>query len=80
MIRGDSDAVVHALCEACNLAGEDIILAHGSDELKKWYKHHQRQDERRREQEAAASEKQKLRKQALKKLTAEERRALGIRG
>ena len=47
-------------------------------EIAQWWTKHQQEDAARREQERANLEKQNLRKTALGKLSAEERRALGL--
>lgn len=46
--------------------------------LADWWERHQRADERRAAQEKLDAEKDKLRKSALKKLTKQEREALGL--
>ncbi len=51
----------------------------GGQELKSWWHEHQRKDVDRRNRERLAAEAEQRRKEALAKLTPEERAALGIR-
>jgi hypothetical protein len=48
-------------------------------ELLQWWRSHQRKDIRRKREEKVAREKEKLRRDALKKLSKEEREALGLK-
>ena len=48
-------------------------------QVKTWWRRHLKQDEARRAQEAAEKERQRIKAQALSKLTDEEKKALGIR-
>lgn len=47
-------------------------------QVKTWWRRHLKQDEARRAQEAAEKERQRIKTQALSKLTEEEKKALGI--
>jgi len=65
------------LCSACvglETKGWDMPTL----ELKKWWEKHQKEDERRLAMERAERKKNRLRKQAISKLTPEERKALGL--
>lgn len=46
--------------------------------VEKWWEAHQKEDEARRKREAEKREKDRLRQSAIKKLTDEERKALGL--
>lgn len=47
-------------------------------ELEEWWNRHQTEDSRRKNQERIEKQKQELRKQAMAKLTAAEKKALGV--
>lgn len=49
-------------------------------EIRNWWEAHKKRDNERRTREAAEAEEKRKRKQALAKLTKEERKLLGVRG
>jgi hypothetical protein len=69
------------LCSACHKVSDDIIY-NGRDpkarKLADWWDNHQAGEARREKEDKEIAKKKKLRKQALKKLTKEERDALNI--
>jgi len=75
--KKELDLVTHLLCEVMTvLEKNNVIVPLNIDQisgLQPWWKEHKERDERRKINERA-----ELRTQALKKLTAEEKRALGL--
>ena len=66
------------LCEATKLLAKNKLIEQGSQLLQKWFAEHQRMD---REAEAKAKNEAdavRLKKAALKKLSADEKKALGL--
>jgi hypothetical protein len=70
--RRDNDAMARELCEWCKT--HDVTTQ--SLELQIWWRDHQRHDAEREAREVAEQERQKLRAEALAKLTPAERKAL----
>ena len=67
-----------ALTELERLGQEDFILLQ-NDEVREWWAEHKEFDRLRQEQERKIQEMQRKRKEALDKLTPEEKKILGIK-
>lgn len=61
------DRIDHLLCEALDLLDDRKKLSDGSDELQKWAKNHRKREEER------------VRREALAKLTTREKKLLGLK-
>lgn len=76
--RADDDMaqrIMDALCED----GRGDLLLLKDDNIREWWAGVTQERERKKRREAAARRRTELREQALRKLTAEERTALGIK-
>lgn len=72
--REDRNTVTRLACEYCRRLGEGNIPEWAT----KWWKKHKVWDEFRLNEELAGAHRMLVRGQALNKLTAEERKALGL--
>lgn len=74
--------VTRMLCDLCEAVedhdGEQSTLLSSSPSLSKWWADHKQIDQQRRNREKQDRECKALQQSAIKKLTAEERRALGL--
>lgn len=75
-LRAELDEVTNMLCGV--LRNYDTVLTL-SPETRKWWKAHQEADRRREAAEAKRREADRKKAAALKKLTAEERKILGLK-
>jgi len=76
--RAELDLVTRLLCSVCeNVDVSDIILA-ADLELQEWWAKHQRLDAKREASELAVRDKVIAKKTALNKLSAKERKLLGV--
>ena len=73
--RQQSDQVV---AELCNILSKKKSIKKYSLEMQIWWREHQQADARRLQKEQEKQEQEKLKKQALNKLSAKEKKALGI--
>lgn len=73
----DRDKLVSTLCSKLKKIKKDDITKY-SLELQMWWRDHQEADKKRIRQEKEKKEQEKIRKQALSKLTQKERDALGL--
>ncbi len=77
IMRGELDITTRLACEYCNElqdSGRNI-----PSYARKWWKKHQAEDADRVKQEMEEEAKKILKAKALKKLTAEEKKALGLK-
>jgi len=72
------DSLTASLCAHLRKVKDPSDMAEYSLEMQMWWRDHQVADKRREEQEAKDRRKSALRAKALKKLTAEDREALGL--
>jgi hypothetical protein len=75
------DHVTKLLCYVMSHVGHSELGKHlqtKDKDLKIWWEEHQEQDRKREEAERRASEKRRLKREALSKLSKEERKALGL--
>lgn len=75
------DRVTRLLCEANTLldAGHEARAGHfRSQEMLRWWREHQEKDQKRLAREQAEAEQERIRKQARRKLTPIEQKALGL--
>ena len=71
------DVKTRELCAALKAKTADEIKGY-SLEMQLWWREHQKADRKRAAKDKSASKKQAIKAQALGKLTAEERKALGV--
>lgn len=81
-IKDRADMLARIACAAMteledNSISEVLLLK--NDEVREWWGQHKEADRRAREQEERKQQKARLRRQALRKLTEEEKIALGIK-
>ena len=72
------DKATRVACEALRFMEDMGGLGEVSKEARAWWKDHKQADEHRRERERAAKHLKEQRERALRKLTIEERVALGL--
>lgn len=73
------------LCGILSMHGISILdgldwreIGVSRNEVEGWWNHHKQQDERRRKREKAIADEEAARKDALKKLSPDEKKALGL--
>lgn len=76
--KTEVNELTHKLCEACRHLERNGLIYRISGELKSWWSNHRKSDRKQRRFKEDSSTDGKLRKKALKKLTSEELRVLGI--
>lgn len=74
----EATKVTRLLCQLCRQVEGEFGINHLPHDVKKWWVRHKEIDEKRIKERAEAVKRVELRKKALKKLSPEERRALGI--
>jgi len=76
-LKKEATKVTRLLCEACELLEHYSNRNHwGNEPLQKWYVKHLKIDDKRKKEEDKIKKQQKLKKQALSKLSKEEIDAL----
>ena len=80
VVQADLDKVTRLFCETCKALVRQGALDILSDEAKNWWELHKDLDRMREAEEAEEEKRNRIRNNALGKLTSEEREALGIRG
>lgn len=81
-LKQEADRLARIACkamEALTRADQADFLLLKDDEVREWWIRHQEDDRRAQEKEAARLRREQVKKDALAKLTAEEREALGIK-
>lgn len=78
-LKSRADKLTQALCTSCR-GGTPAGMTKCSLELQLWWRDHQRADAARISRETRKTEEDQLRRSALKKLTPQERDALGFGG
>ena len=74
-----ADQLSELLCYTCEWAEKNALVRRLPLKVQEWWRAHQRADEERRRQESEAEREKEDARRARAKLTAAERRALGIR-
>lgn len=78
-LRGPEERVAtHVACEALGLLEDQYSLTLLSEPAKRWWARHKQQDEARKRARELDREREDARRSAIRKLSPEERRALGI--
>jgi hypothetical protein len=81
-LKQEADRLARIACkamEALTRADQADFLLLKDDEVREWWIRHQEDDRRAQEKEAARLRREQVKQEALSKLTAEEREALGIK-
>ena len=81
-LKKQNDRLARIACKAMTELveqGKADFLVIRDDEVREWWEKHQEADRKAREQEERKQQKARLRRQALRKLTEEEKIALGIK-
>ena len=81
-LKAEADRLARIACSAMTAltdAGQADFLLLKNEEVREWWITHQEADRREQERQAEKRRRIELRAQALSKLSAEERRALGIK-
>ena len=81
-LKANNDKLARIACKAMTelvKAGYADFLVLKDDEIREWWEQHQEADRKAREKEERKKERTKLRRQALKKLSEEEKIALGLK-
>ena len=76
-LRKELERVTRVACELARTVDSDVYL-HLNKETREWIVQHERADRERLKREREEADRLLMRKKALKKLTPEERRLLGI--
>ena len=79
-LRRELDALTRVSCDLRTIVRRHApqLFNHLTEETLNWIKKHDREDEKRIAEEEARGERERVKRQALKKLTLEERRVLGL--
>ena len=81
-LKANNDKLARIACKAMTelvKSGYADFLVLKDDEVREWWEQHQEADRKAREKEERKKERTKLRRQALKKLSEEEKIALGLK-
>jgi ribosomal protein S1 len=81
-LKANNDKLARIACKAMTelvKAGYADFLVLKDDEIREWWEKHQEADRKAREKEERKKERTKLRRAALRKLTEEEKIALGLK-
>jgi hypothetical protein len=81
-LKDRADMLARIACKAMDelvKQGKADFLILRDEEVAEWYKKHQEEDRKAREKEERKQQRAKLRRQALRKLTEEEKIALGVK-
>lgn len=76
--NGKLTETTRLLCEACRLLEQNNIIDAASRKLIRWWIAHKKTDKERIERELQEKRREQVRKEALSKLSDEERRVLGL--